>query len=123
MGNYRELVVWRRSHQLALQIYHATGAFPSGERYGLTGQLRRGSVSVTSNIVEGSARQTDPEQIRFLRIAHGALCEMQCQLLLARDLEFLEPGTWKVLDEECQSLGKMLNAFIRRLRRGTVVEV
>src|SRR4051794_37986321 len=74
MGNYRELVVWRRSHQLALQIYHATGAFPSGERYGLTGQLRRGSVSVTSNIVEGSARQTDPEQIRFLRIAHGALC-------------------------------------------------
>ena len=117
MGNYRELSVWKRGHGLALAVYRSTQKFPGSERYGLTTQLRRASISVVSNIVEGSARQGDREYVRFLRIAHGSVCEVQCQLLLARDLEFLERSSWQRLDEECQEIGKMLNGLIRSLTR------
>ena len=117
MGNYRELSVWKRSHGLALAVYRTSHKFPGSERYGLTTQLRRASVSVVSNIVEGSARQGDREYVRFLRMAHGSVCEVQCQLLLARDLTFLEKTSWQRLDEDCRQIGKMLNGLIRSLTR------
>jgi four helix bundle protein len=102
---------------MALSVYRATGAFPAAERYGLTAQLRRASVSVISNVVEGSARHGNREHVRFLRIAHGSVCELQCQLLLSHDLSFLDAATWKLLDDECQHIGKMLNGLIRSLNR------
>jgi four helix bundle protein len=117
MGNYQDLAVWKQAHQLALQVYRHTTEFPERERYGITAQLRRASVSVVSNIVEGSARHGDRELLRFLRLAHGSICEVQCQLLLSRDLGFMEKGRWEVLDCECQNLGKMLNGLIRSLKR------
>jgi four helix bundle protein len=123
MGNYRELSVWKRGHKLALAVYQATRAFPGSERYGLTAQLRRASVSVISNIVEGSARHGDREHVRFLRMAHGSVCEMQCQLLLSRDLGLLESSSWKLLDEDCQHLGRMLNGLIRSLHRTKSVTI
>jgi four helix bundle protein len=115
MGSYRDLSVWKRAHQLAVTVYRTTAAFPVSERYGLTTQIRRASVSVISNIVEGSARHGDRENVRFLRMAHGSVCEMQCQLLLSHDLEFLPTNRWKALDEDCQQLGKMLNGLMRSL--------
>lgn len=117
MGDYRKLTVWKRAHQLALAVYRATGVFPGAERYGLIAQLRRASVSVISNIVEGSARHGNREHVRFLRIAHGSVCELQSQLLLSRDLAFLDAPSWKLLDDECQQTGKMLNGLIRSLQR------
>jgi four helix bundle protein len=115
MGNYRELTVWKRAHDLSLELYRSTNAFPAEERYGLTAQLRRAAVSVVSNIAEGSGRQGDKEQIRFLRIARGSVCEIECQLLLARDLGFLDSRPWKVLDGKCQDLSRMLTALARSL--------
>jgi four helix bundle protein len=117
MGDYRKLSVWKRGHRLVLAVYRATNAFPQSERYGLTAQLRRASISAISNIVEGSARHGDREHVRFLKIAHGSVCEMQCQLLLSRDLAFLDASCWKVLDDDCQELGKMVNGLIRSLER------
>jgi four helix bundle protein len=117
MGNYRDLSVWKRAYRLALRVYRATTAFPASERYGLTAQIRRASVSVISNIVEGSARHGDREHMRFLRMSHGSVCEMQCQLLFSHDLGFLLTNPWKSLDDECQQLGKMLNGLIRSLDR------
>jgi four helix bundle protein len=116
VGNYRQLLVWKRAHHLALAVYRCSGGFPGSERYGLTTQVRRASVSVVSNVVEGCARHGNREQVRFLRIAHGSICELQCQLLLSRDLEFLDPASWKQLDDECQQIGKMLNGLMRSLR-------
>jgi four helix bundle protein len=115
MGSYLRLSVWKRAHRLALAVYHATKVFPSTERYGLTAQIRRASVSVISNIAESSARRGDKELVRFLRIAHGSVCDMQCQLLLARDLEFLQRDAWKHLNHECRHLGRMLNGLMRSL--------
>jgi four helix bundle protein len=117
MGDYRQLSVWKRAHGLALRIYHATRRFPDTERYGLIAQLRRAAISVVSNMAEGSGRQSDRELARFLRIARGSVCELECQLLLARDLGFLKSEEWMALDPECREVSKMLNALIRSSAR------
>ena len=113
MGDYRELSVWKRAHALALAIYRSTRSFPDSERYGLVAQLRRAAVSVVSNMAEGSGRQSDRELARFLRIARGSVCEIQCQLLLSRDLEYLHFDSWTILDADCREVSMMLNALIR----------
>jgi four helix bundle protein len=113
MGDYRRLSVWKRTHSLALGIYRWTQSFPDRERYGLVAQLRRAEVSLVSNIAEGSGRQSDRELARFLRIARGSACEVECQLLLSRDLGFLKPGAWMALDTDCREISKMLNGLIR----------
>jgi four helix bundle protein len=113
MGNYRDLSTWKRAHELALGIYRSTGAFPAGERYGLVAQLRRAAVSVVSNIAEGAGRKSDRELARFLRIARGSVCEVECQLLLSRDLGYLKADGWAALDADCREVSKMLNGLIR----------
>jgi four helix bundle protein len=115
MGNYRKLSVWKRAHGFALAIYRSTSTFPASERYGLSSQLRRASLSVVSNIAEGSGRQGDREHARFLRMARGSVCEAECQLILSRDLGYLEVAAWTILDEEYQQLSRMSNALIRAL--------
>ena len=119
MGDYRRLLVWKHAHHVALGIYRSTGAFPDSERYGLVAQLRRAAVSVVSNIAEGSGRQSDRELARFLRIARGSACEVECQLLLSRDLGFLQPDSWVGLDSDCREVSKMLNGLICSIRRSS----
>jgi four helix bundle protein len=113
MGNYRQLSVWKQAHRFALSVYQKTVGFPDRERYGLTAQLRRAAISVISNIAEGSGRQGDREHVRFLRIARGSVGELECQLLLARDVGYLEASAWELLDKDCQDLSRMLNGLIR----------
>ena len=86
MGNYQELSVWKRAHDLALKVYRGTQSFPDAERFGLTSQVRRAAVSIVSNIAESSARPCNREQIRFLNIALGSTCELESQILLSRDI-------------------------------------
>jgi four helix bundle protein len=116
MGDYRKLTVWKHAQGVALEIYRSTQFFPTNERFGLVAQLRRAAVSIESNIAEGTGRQSDRGLGRFLRIAHGSACEVECQLLLSRDLGYLNPARWKALDTNCRELGKMLNGLIRSLR-------
>jgi four helix bundle protein len=115
MGNYRRLSVWTRAHELALAVYRVTGTFPDRERYGLTAQLRRASISAVSNIAEGSGRLGDREHVRFLRIARGSVCEIECQLFLSKDLGYLDSDAWESIDEACQDLSRMLSGLIRSL--------
>ena len=117
MGDYRQLLVWKRAHGFALEVYQSTRSFPDSERFGLTAQLRRAAISVVSNIAEGSGRQADREQTRFLRIARGSICELECQLLLSRDVGYLKSASWEGLDGRCREIGRMLNGLIRALGR------
>ena len=116
MGNYRELAVWKQAHTLAMNIYRSTMAFPESERYGLAAQMRRASVSIVSNIAEGSARSSDRDQLKFFRIAHSSACELECQLLLSRDVGLLAADLWVPMDKNCRGVGKMLNGLIRSYR-------
>jgi four helix bundle protein len=113
MGDYRQLLVWKRAHILAVSVFHSTGVFPNRERYGLAAQLRRSAISIVSNIAEGAGRQSNRDEIRFLRIARGSLAELDCQLLLSRDVGCLNPEVWANLDNECHEVGRMLNGLIR----------
>jgi four helix bundle protein len=117
MGNYQELTVWKHAHGLALDLYRSTQHFPDGKRYGITSQLRRAAISVPSNIAEGTGRVGNRDQARFLQIARGSVCELECQLLLARDIGYLTLETWSALDKRCREVGKMLNGLIGSLGR------
>ena len=86
--DFRDLVLWQRAMQYAKEVYLITRAFPSDERFGLTSQLRRAAVSVSSNIAEGHARQ-GREYAHFLSVARGSLAESESQLLLAVELGFI----------------------------------
>lgn len=117
MGDYKKLAVWQRGQGVALEVYRSTEAFPIRERYGLAAQMRRAAVSVVSNIAEGCGRQGDRELARFLRMARGSARELECQLLLSRDLGYLSGDAWILLDQELEQISRMLNGLIRSFGR------
>jgi four helix bundle protein len=89
--SYRDLIAWQKAMRFVTEIYVATQRFPSEKRYGITNQLRRAAVSVPSNIAEGQARFSQKEFHHFLRQTRGSLVEIETQLLIARDLKYLQP--------------------------------
>lgn len=116
LKDFRKLKVWEKSHQLALSVYQATASFPDHERYGLTSQLRRAVVSIPTNIAEGYGRGGDAEFARFLQIASGSAAELQYQILLANELNFLDAENFERLNNDVVEVKKMLNALIQKLK-------
>jgi len=101
--------------QLVTRIYKATKQFPKEELYGLTNQIRRAAVSIPSNIAEGQARQGTAEFRHFLSIARGSLAEVETQLLIAQDLNYLSTSDLEDILLIHTEIGKMLNALIKSL--------
>lgn len=112
-----KLIVWQKSHELVLKVYEITKGFPREELFGLTSQIRRAAVSVPSNIVEGKARGSNKEYKRFLLIARGSLEEVKYQLLLAKDLKYVDEVVYKETLAMADETGKMLNGLINKLAR------
>ena len=117
MGDFKKLKVWKKSHQLALAVYKSTRAFPGEERFGLTGQLRRASASIPTNIAEGCGCGTDNELGRYLRISLGSATEVEYQLLLAKDLGHLSLSAYEPLRVAVLEIQSMLAVLSRRLKR------
>ena len=120
--DFRQLHVWQRAMELAIEVYEVTRAFPSEEMHGLTSQLRRTAVSVPSNIADGRARRTPRELLRLLGVADGSLAEIQTQLLLASQLAYCPDVAVEralTLVDECQRMLHAMQASLReRIRRG-----
>jgi len=114
--SYRELIAWQKAMKFVIQVYEVTQRFPSEERYGLTNQLRRASVSVPSNIAEGQARFSQKEFHHFLSEARGSLVEIETQFLIARDLKYLQPSKADVLLAAADELGRVLNGLIASIK-------
>jgi four helix bundle protein len=110
--DFKNLKVWRKSHALTLEVYRATLGFPAEEKYGLVSQMRHATVSVESNLAEGTARPGDSEFRRFASMALGSACEMECQLILARDLGQLPGPAFERLNAACHEVRRMLWALI-----------
>jgi len=119
MQDFRNIQAWQKAHELALKIYKTTKAFPKDERYGLTSQIRRAALSIPCNIAEGCARSTDADFARFLDIAIGSASEVECQLLLAKDIEYLKKTESDELLEQVMRVKRMLAKFIATLRKKT----
>jgi four helix bundle protein len=109
--SFRDLIVWQRSIELCVAVYEFSRGFPSDELYGLRSQLRRASVSIPSNIAEGSGRRSKGEYLQFLGLASGSNYEVQTQLVIARELHFgEEPKRGRCLSLSVE-VEKMLRSF------------
>lgn len=108
MQRYRDLEVWKRSHALVLRIYQLTKSFPDDERFGLTSQLRRATVSVPANIAEGSKRRKSQDYARFLNIAEGSLSETDYLILCSQDLGYLPDMAAEPIAREIDEISRML---------------
>ncbi len=115
--SYKDLVVWQKSLQLAVDIHRLTESFPRHERFGIVAQLRRAAVSISSNIAEGAARRTTRDFIAFLHIARGSLAELETQLLLAERTAYVAPAALAKVLSLTDEVGRMINGMLRGLQR------
>lgn len=121
--SYRDLVVWQKAYDLSLAVYRATRDFPKDEVYGLRSQLRRAAVSIPSNIAEGYGRRTTAEYTRSLNIAYGSNCELETQLSLAADLDYIDRAVAGRLGQQTAEVERMLTALRRALARRSSVSL
>jgi len=115
MRNFRGLEVWEKAHRFVLEIYKCTDGFPVDERFGLTQQLRRCSASIASNIAEGAARRTDRDFARFVGMSIASASEAEYQLLLARDLGYIDGDLMEELSDSAIGVRQMLIRLAQRL--------
>jgi len=113
--SYRDLVVWKKSMAMVVDIYRSTQKFPKTETYGLMSQMRRAAISVPSNIAEGQARLSTGEFRQFLGNARGSLTEVETQVLLALDLGYLDRAESEHLLGATAEVGKILNGLLNSL--------
>ena len=111
MNNYEELVVWQRAHALLLEVYRKTRTFPREERYGLTSQTRKSALSIGSNLAEGCGRFSPGDFRRFVEHAAGSSKELGYQLLVARDLDYLQSSEYDALHDELDQIQRMLRGL------------
>lgn len=116
MRDFTKYGIWREAISLSVDIYKLTRRFPSEEKYGLTSQIRRASVSISSNIAEGCSRSSEKEFSRFIEISIGSLFEVKSQLFLAVELEFLDKNVFDSLNVNIDKLGKQLNSLRNKLK-------
>ena len=115
MFNFEKLGVWRETIEFADLVYTSTRSFPSDERFGLTNQMRRAAVSVSSNIAEGSSRISRPDFARFIEISTGSLFEVVSQSFVGRRQGFLSEPEFQRLYVAAEEQGKMLSGLRRSL--------
>ncbi|WP_297944960.1 four helix bundle protein [uncultured Fibrobacter sp.] len=115
MHSYKDLIVWKKSVELVMQLYDYIQAFPKNESYVLSDQMRRAVVSIPSNIAEGYERMTTAEYIRFLSIARGSKAELETQLHICNQLKLGDMEKNVVLQSNCKEIGKMLNSMVYTL--------
>jgi len=115
MKDFRDLIVWRKAHELTLLVYRLSKEFPKEELYGLTSQMRRASASIGANIAEGCGKKTDADFARFVQIAFGSANELDYLALLTFDLQILKEIDYQVLSIQIIEVKKMLAALLRKL--------
>ena len=118
MRNFRNLEIWTRGIELVKEIYKLTSTFPSNEKFGLISQMQRASVSIPSNIAEGCSRNSDVEFKRFLEIAIGSSFELETQIIIANELNLINPIETKETIIIINTLQKQINALITKIKRG-----
>lgn len=110
---FTDLNAWQESRKLVKNIYKVRALFPQNEQFGLVSQMKRASVSIASDIAEGFKRDTMKDKLRFYVMSHGSLTELQSQMILASDLEFLDRGSYDDLMTLSDKVDALLNGLIK----------
>lgn len=111
--SFTDLIAWKEGHQLVVMIYKITKKFPEDEKFGLTNQIRRCAVSVTSNIAEGFSRRTSKDKTQFYYMALGSIAELQNQILIARDIHYINNNEFRVIADKTVEVSKLINGLIK----------
>ncbi len=111
--SFTDLNAWKEAHILVLNIYKETKRFPDDEKFGLTNQMRRAAVSITSNITEGFSRKGTKEKIQYCYLALGSLTELQNQLVISRDIGYISNTDFQLLAEKSIIVSKLINGLIK----------
>lgn len=109
--SFEKLIVWQKSRELSKSIYKTTKSYPDDERFGLTSQMRRCVISISSNIAEGTGRHTNKDKARFTEIAYGSALELLNQSILSNDLGYLQDESYTVIRASLSEITAMLNAL------------
>lgn len=110
---YKDIIAWKKAHELALVVYKLTENFPKTEMFGLTSQIRRSAVSVPSNLAEGFKRHHANDSIHFYNIAQGSLEELRYQLLLSKDLLYIKTDEYQKVENLADEVGKLIYGWIK----------
>lgn len=116
MRNFRNYQVWKKAHQFSIDIYKVTKQFPKEEMFGLISQLRRASLSIPTNIVEGTGRNSEKEFANFLNIAAGSAAEVEYLIEFSRDIGYIEEEQFKILNITIVEIRKMLNVLHSKVK-------
>lgn len=114
---YHKLLIWKKAYLLVIEIYKITKSFPKSEEFGLISQLRRASISIVLNIVEGNRRSTRKDFLHFLNIAQSSLVEVEAALELCFGLKFISEAEFNTLDNQVSELAYLIGAFIKSLKK------
>lgn len=117
MVDYRNYIVWQKSHRLVIDIYKTTSKFPKCEQFNFVSQINRAALSIPTNIVEGCGRETQNELIRFLYISSGSAHELEYLICAATELNFIDNDLSKKLLSEISEIKKMLFALIQTIKK------
>ncbi len=112
--SFTDLIAWQEGHKLVIMIYDILKRFPKEELYSLTSQMKRSAISITSNIAEGFGRQTYKEKANFFYQSQGSLTELKNQLLIARDINYLNQHDFNRLVEQINSVHRLLQGLIKK---------
>ena len=111
--SFEKLIVWQKSKQLSMKVYKITKNFPKDELFGMTSQMRRCSISIASNIAEGSGRHSAKDKARFTEIAYGSALELLNQTLIALDLEYISEVDHKIIRIEIEEVTFLLDGLYK----------
>ena len=111
--SFTDLNAWKEGHKLALMIYEITKRFPREEMFGLTSQLRRATVSITSNLAEGFSRQSYKEKTHFYAMSLGSITEVQNQILIAKDVKYISNNEFQTIAQQTVIVHKLVNGLIK----------
>lgn len=114
---FKGLKVWQRAKELAVDIYKITQEGAFSRDYGFKDQIRRAAVSIASNLAEGDERGSNKDAVRFFYIAKGSLAEVQTQLEIAKEIDYIDEQPFIEIDEKCNILGKMIGSLIKSRSR------
>ncbi|MFC2138739.1 four helix bundle protein [Bacteroidota bacterium] len=114
-NHWKDLIVWKRGHAMVIKVYSIINDLPDTEKYSLKDQIRRSAISVPTNIVEGHARQSKKEFLRFLYISRGSLEELRYLFLLSKDLEYISEEKYTKFEEDFAEISYLLNKLIQSL--------
>ena len=116
MQDFTKLQVWQKAHNITINVYKLTAQMPDDEKFGLISQIRRSSISIESNLAEGCGRDSDKEFARYIDISMGSSFELRCQLIIAKDLGYIDSTQYQLYESKIIEVNRMLGSLLKKLR-------